>query len=80
VPATVVAYVIKNNANGDSWKNILVVYNGSGQGRDLNIAGNWTLVANDQRAGIEELQTAGDRLHVEPFSLIIAHTEGSYHF
>jgi pullulanase len=75
-----VTYVIRNNANGDSWKNILVIYSGSEQGRDLNIAGNWIVVANDQQAGIEELQTAKNKIHVEPFSLVIAHTGGPYQF
>jgi pullulanase len=80
VPANLVEYVIRNNANGDSWKNILVIYNGSGEGRDLTVAGNWTIVANDQRAGVEELQASKDRIHVEPFSLVIAHADDAYHF
>jgi len=75
-----VEYVIRDYANGDSWKNILVIYNGSLQGRDLKISGNWSIVANDQRAGVEELQTTKNRIRVEPFSLVIAHTEDSYHF
>ncbi|HXC99199.1 MAG TPA: type I pullulanase [Verrucomicrobiae bacterium] len=75
-PANVVEYVIKNNANGDSWKNILVIYNGTGEGRDLKVAGKWSIVANDRQAGVEELQTATDTIHVEPFSLVVAHTEG----
>ena len=80
VPDNVVAYVIRNNANGDSWKNILVLYNGSAQGRDLTVTGDWMIVANDQRAGIEALRTTKDEIHVEPFSLVIAHAEGAYHF
>jgi hypothetical protein len=51
VPDNLVEHVIRNNANGDSWKNIPVIYNGSGQGRDLTVTGNWIVVANDQRAG-----------------------------
>jgi pullulanase len=75
VPANVVAYQLKNNANGDRWKIILVIFNGSAQGRDLKVAGNWIVVANDQRAGVEELQTTKDTIHVEPFSLIVAHSD-----
>jgi pullulanase len=78
VPDNLIAFVIKNHANGDSWNHILVIYNGCGQGRDLPVTGHWTIVANDQRAGIDELQTAQDRIHVEPFSLVIAHTDGAY--
>ena len=80
VPDKLVAYVIRNNANGDSWKNILVIYNGSEQARDINVAGNWIIVANDQQAGTGKLQTSKNKIHVEPFSLVIAHTDGHYHF
>ncbi len=80
LPENVVEYVIKNNTNGDSWKNILVIYNGSAQSHDLTTRGNWIIVANDQRAGLDELQSAKDKFRVEPFSLIIAHTDGPYAF
>ncbi len=79
-PDNVVAYVIRDHANGDSWKNILVVYNGSAQSHDLTIKGDWIVVANDQQAGIEELQSVKDKIRVEPFSLIVAHTDGPYQF
>jgi pullulanase len=78
VPNNLVEFVIRNNANGDSWKNILVIYNGAGQGRDLTVGGDWIVVANDKKAGLEELQSAKDKVRVEPFSLVIAHTEGEY--
>jgi len=80
VPDNVVAYVIRNNANGDSWKNVLVIYNGSALGRDFTVTGDWMIVANDQRAGIEAFRKTKDGIHVEPFSLVIAHAEGAYHF
>ncbi|MDD5140019.1 MAG: type I pullulanase [Verrucomicrobiales bacterium] len=77
-PDNLVEYVIRNNANGDSWKNILVICNGAGQSRDLTVTGDWIIVADDKRAGTEELQSAKDKIHVEPFSLVIAHTDGPY--
>jgi pullulanase len=79
-PNNVVAYVIKDNANGDVWKNILVIYNGTGQRRILNVAGDWIIVADDRRAGIEKLRRAKDRIQAEPYSLVIAHTDGAYSF
>lgn len=75
-----VEYLIRNNANGDHWKNILVVYNGSEHGRDLDVSGNWIIVANDLQAGVEQLATASDKIHVEPFSLVVAHANGAIHF
>lgn len=80
VPDNLIAYVIKDNANGDSWKNILVIYNGSAQNHDLAVMGDWIIVANDQQAGLEELQSAKDKIPVEPFSLVVAHTDGAYQF
>ena len=79
-PENVVAYVIRNNANGDRWKNILVIYNGAGRGCDLTVPGDWTIVANDRQAGMAALQTCKNKIHVEPFSLVIAHTEEAYNF
>jgi pullulanase len=79
-PENLVAYFIKNHANGDSWKTILVIYNGSAQARDLTVTGDWTITVNDQRAGVEELQTAQGQIHVEPYSMIVAHTDGEGHF
>jgi pullulanase len=79
-PDNLVEYVIKNNANGDGWKNILVIYNGTGQSRDLIVTGDWSIVANADRAGVEELGRVKDKIHVEPFSLVVAHTDGAYQF
>ena len=42
---------LKNNANGDKWKNILVIYNGSANSKTINwlpasIKGTWNIVAD----------------------------------
>lgn len=43
----VVAYQLKNFANGDSWKNIIVLFNGSNKNQAIEIpAGQWTEVFN----------------------------------
>jgi pullulanase len=80
MPDDLVAYVIRDHANGDSWKNILVIYNGSAQSRNLAIRGDWIIVANDGHAGLEQLQSVKDNIRVEPFSLVVAHTDGTYQF
>ena len=74
-PANVVAYVIKNHAHGDAWKNILVVYNGTRQPQQLTVPGDWTIVANNKQAGTQPLDTSRDKIHVEACSLLIAHTK-----
>jgi pullulanase len=80
VPKNVVAYVLKNHANGDSWKTILVIYNGNREARDLAVNGDWSIVANDKLAGTKTLETSTNTVHVEPLSLVVAHTEGAYQF
>lgn len=78
VPANVVAYVIADHANGDSWRNILVVYNGSRQAHELEVAGGWAIVANDKQAGTETLESTSNKIRVEPCSLVIAHNDSPY--
>lgn len=57
---SLIIYQISNNANGDSWKNILVILNGSGSAKTVNLpAGNWTIAADGNtvnQAGIKEVQ------------------------
>jgi pullulanase len=44
----VVAFLLKHNANGDSWKNILVIYNAGRHPVTVDIPQkNWTLVLNE---------------------------------
>lgn len=41
------AYQLHNNANGDSWKDILVILNGNNTEKDLDLPeGNWTLAVD----------------------------------
>ena len=43
----IVAYRIGGNANGDKWKNILVVFNGNTTDKKITVpAGNWKLAAD----------------------------------
>jgi pullulanase len=77
-PTNVVEYVLKNHANGDGWKTILVIYNGNPEPKELTVTGDWTIVVNDQIAGTETLQTATNKIHVAPLSLVVAHTDGAY--
>jgi pullulanase len=43
----VIAYQLSNNANGDRWKNILVILNGNATAKTIALpAGDWTLVAD----------------------------------
>jgi len=74
----VVAFVLKNHANGDDWKNILVIYNSNPEPTDLAVTGDWAIVVNDQIAGTATLQTATNNIRVAPQSLVVAHTAGAH--
>ena len=77
-PANVVEFVLKNHAKWDDWKTILIIYNGNPEPKDLTVTGAWLIVANSQTAGTETLQTATNKIHVAPLSLVVAHTDGAY--
>lgn len=77
-PKGVVEYVIKNNANKDSWKNILVMYNNNTTDKTLKVTGNWNIVVNDKKAGTDTLSTAKDSITVPALSTIVAYTNDNY--
>jgi pullulanase len=76
MPTNVVAYVIAGYANGDAWRDVLVIYNGTRQPQELAVPGDWIIVADAQQAGTEPLRSASGRIRVEPCSLAIAHNAG----
>lgn len=69
-PKNVVAFILKDHAGGDSWKDILVIYNPNKAMVEVNIPeGTWNMVVNRDFAGIEVLNTISENsLTVEPIS------------
>jgi len=56
----IIAYQISNNANGDKWKNILVVLNGNASAKNFKMpAGKWTLVADGETVNQKGIKTVG---------------------
>lgn len=80
VPNNLVEYAIKNHANGDSWRNILVIYNGNRDVRTMKVAGDWSIVADENCAGTAVVRTSRDSVSVGAFSLVVAFTDGEFHF
>lgn len=74
-----ISYSIKGNANGDSWKEIKLVFNGAAEARTINIPkGDWTIVAADGKINPSEGlgTTRGGKMQVAPYSaLILAKTK-----
>jgi pullulanase len=55
-----IAYTISNNANGDTWKNILVILNGNTSAAAFKLpAGSWTLAADENTISEKGIKKAG---------------------
>jgi len=69
----VVAYKLKNFANGDSWKNIVVIFNANNKKQTVNIPfGKWTEIFNEKGLSKTGYRTfKHDKVTVPPFSAII---------
>ena len=69
-----ISYMISNNANGDAWRDIKVVFNGSDEARTVKVpTGNWLIVAQDGELKADgSLGTMnGGKVTVEPRSALI---------
>ena len=68
-----ISYSLKNNANGDEWKEIKLVFNGSSEPRTVKVPkGNWIVVARDGQIKASGLDTTkGGKIEVAPTSALI---------
>jgi pullulanase len=68
-----ISYSLCDNANGDAWKEIKVVFNGADHAQTVNIKkGKWTIVAQDGKISPEGLgMTNGGKITLAPYSALI---------
>lgn len=68
-----ISYSIKDNANGDAWKEIKLIFNGSDDSKEVKVPkGNWTVVAQDGQLNADGLgMSKGGKLTVAPRSALI---------
>lgn len=68
-----ISYSIKDNANGDVWKEIKLIFNGSDDSKEVKVPkGNWIVVAQDGQLNAEGLgMSKGGKLTVAPRSALI---------
>lgn len=68
-----ISYSLVDNANGDEWKEIKLVFNGSDDTREVRVPkGDWIVVAADGRIKADGLGTAnGGKMTVAPRSALI---------
>ena len=67
------SYSIKDNANGDEWKEIKLVFNGSNEAQEIKIKrGEWIIIAQDGKLKADGMGTTkGGKMTVAPTSALI---------
>jgi len=82
VDNNVVAYVLKDYAGVDTWKNIYVAYNGNHNTSvtvNFGTESNLTIVANHEAAGVKPLGTIeGGIFTLPPLSMVVAYDTETY--
>ncbi len=74
-PKGVVAFWLKDNAGGDSWKDITVILNSNKKVEEISVPeGEYTAVVKDGKVDSRGLATfSGTRIHVAPQTAMILH-------
>lgn len=69
----VISYSLKDNANGDAWKEIKVIFNGNAEPVAVKVPkGNWTVIAEDGKINASGMGTSkGGNVTVAPTSALI---------
>lgn len=68
----VVSYQIANHANGDSWKNILVVYNATTKTLPYNLSGTWLEAVKGDNFDLQGGKPVKGKVQIPPVSMYIA--------
>ena len=69
-----ISYSLKDNANGDSWKEIKVVFNGASHPQTVTVSkGKWMIVAKDGKMAHDGSlgASAGGKMTLAPYSALI---------
>ena len=71
--SNLIAFILKDNANGDSWKNIIVAFNSRQESAKVTIPqGNYTVVCKDGKINLKGMaKVKGTELNVPARSAII---------
>ncbi len=79
-----VAFNIKNNANGDSWRNIVVIYNANSESKLVELPKEtmWNIVVNEKQAGTTTLEVLdnANEVNVEGISVMVLWEDISKNF
>jgi pullulanase len=68
----IVSYIIKGNANEDSWKNILVIYNANNKTINHKIKGTWQEAVSGDTFDLKGERTLKNNIEISALSMYIA--------
>jgi pullulanase len=68
-----VGFTLRNNANSDSWKDIVVWYNASNSNQDIVLKGGWTLAAFDSTIDLNGIRNVSGTVTVPAISMLVAY-------
>ncbi|MBD8500400.1 type I pullulanase [Paenibacillus arenosi] len=78
--SNVVAFKLKEHANGDAWRNIVVIYNGNADTRNVALPSNgkWNVVVDHTAAGVKPIRTVeGGKVDVAGTSMMVLYDEAN---
>jgi len=73
-PDSVIAYQINNNANGDTWNDIVVAFNAETKPQTITLPkdGKWNIVVDGEKAGVETLKVIeGNTYEIPALSSVV---------
>lgn len=77
VPEGVVGYTINNTESG-KWSKMCLVFNGGEYAQNVNLDGEWVIVADNETAGLRNLGKANGSIKIEAHSAVIMVDKKSY--
>ncbi len=72
-PEGTVIYELNGAAVGDSWSKITVVFNGTGDSREIMLEGQWQVFSSDNQVRKPGTAVQGGKLVVQPYSCTIVY-------
>ena len=78
--SNIISYSILNNANGDTWKEIKIVFNGNATAQTIKVKkvkkGSWKVIARNGKLNPEGMgEFAGGEITLTPYSALILATD-----
>ena len=70
-----IVYKISNGANGDSWKNIMVIYNARNASNTIKIDGNWKIAVRGDTFEFEGESTVSNYVEVPAISMAVLYQD-----